>query len=172
MRWGRVGSNLTSAIDVVVWIARLRSLERSDMDFNERLDELEKKVQQAKASAEAAARENHKQLQQRIEQATTEIDSVAAEAKRDATIAAQRTSDQWQQRRAEAQKRAAELKAKAQRRLDQADTAFAVADADTARSDAFDAIDFADWAVENARLAILDAIDARVYADERQAALV
>jgi hypothetical protein len=45
-------------------------------------------------------------------------------------------------------------------------------DAEIAEADAGDAIDFADWAVENARLAILDAIDARAYAVERQAAVV
>jgi hypothetical protein len=28
------------------------------------------------------------------------------------------------------------------------------------------ALDFADWAVDNARLAVLDAIDARVYAEQ------
>ena len=41
-----------------------------------------------------------------------------------------------------------------------------------AEADAYAAIDYADWAVENARVAILDAIDARVTADEKSAALV
>jgi hypothetical protein len=36
-----------------------------------------------------------------------------------------------------------------------------------AAADAADAIDFAAWTVDNARLAVLDAIDARAYADER-----
>jgi hypothetical protein len=42
-------------------------------------------------------------------------------------------------------------------------------DSDTAawaEDDAAAAIDYASWTVDNARLAVLDAIDARVYADE------
>jgi hypothetical protein len=35
-----------------------------------------------------------------------------------------------------------------------------------AEADAADALDFAAWAVDNAQLAMLDAIDARVYADD------
>ena len=34
-----------------------------------------------------------------------------------------------------------------------------------AEGDAADALDFADWAVENAQLAMLDAVHARDYAD-------
>jgi hypothetical protein len=34
------------------------------------------------------------------------------------------------------------------------------------KADAADAVDFAAWTVDNARLAVLDAIDARAYADE------
>jgi hypothetical protein len=41
-----------------------------------------------------------------------------------------------------------------------------------AEADAYAAIDYADWAVENAQVAILDAIDARVSADEKATALV
>ena len=41
-----------------------------------------------------------------------------------------------------------------------------------AEADAYAAIDYADWAVENARVAILDAIDARIYADDKAALLV
>jgi hypothetical protein len=46
----------------------------------------------------------------------------------------------------------------------------AASDADWAEADAYDAIDYASWAVDNARLAVLDAIDARIYAGERAAA--
>ncbi len=52
------------------------------------------------------------------------------------------------------------------------DADFAASDADWAEADAYAAIDYADWAVENARVAILDAIDARITADEKAAALV
>jgi hypothetical protein len=39
-------------------------------------------------------------------------------------------------------------------------------DAAWAEDDAAAAIDYASWTVDNARLAVLDAIDARAYADQ------
>jgi glycerol-3-phosphate dehydrogenase len=43
----------------------------------------------------------------------------------------------------------------------------AAAEADYAEADASDAIDYAAWTVDNARLAVLNALDARIYAAER-----
>jgi hypothetical protein len=43
--------------------------------------------------------------------------------------------------------------------------------AEIAAEDAADAVDYALWTVDAARLAVLDAIDARARADERAAAL-
>jgi hypothetical protein len=51
------------------------------------------------------------------------------------------------------------------------DAAAAEDNADWAESDATDAIDFAAWAIDNARVSLLYAIDARVNADERAAAV-
>ena len=45
------------------------------------------------------------------------------------------------------------------------DAKVAGTDADFAEDEAAGALDFADWAVENAQLAILDAVHARDYAD-------
>jgi hypothetical protein len=59
-----------------------------------------------------------------------------------------------------------DFEAKMDRRADQLDAKVAGRQADGAEADAADAIDFAAWTVDNARLAVLDAIDARVYADE------
>jgi hypothetical protein len=42
-------------------------------------------------------------------------------------------------------------------------------DASWAEDDAAAALDYAAWTVDNARLAVLDAIDARAYADELSA---
>ena len=42
----------------------------------------------------------------------------------------------------------------------------AAKEADWAEADAAEALDFADWAVDNAELAMLDAIHARAYADK------
>ena len=46
------------------------------------------------------------------------------------------------------------------------DAKVAANDADWAEADAAEALDFANWAVENAQLAILDAIHARANADK------
>ncbi len=59
-----------------------------------------------------------------------------------------------------------DLDARMDRRADRLDAKVAAGQAEGAEADAADAIDFAAWTVDNARLAVLDAIDARVYADE------
>ena len=61
-------------------------------------------------------------------------------------------------------------KAKIDKRNRQLDANTAATGADWAEADAADALDFAAWTVENAQLSILDAIDARAYADERATA--
>jgi hypothetical protein len=142
------------------------------MDFQAQVDDLEKHVADLKTSVAAAAKENHQQLTQRIDKAQADADHALDHAKQQAGDAADTAKSQWEQARADAKARAAKVKAKAQHRADKIDADFAAGDANVAEADAYDAIDFADWAVENARLAILDAIDARVYADERAAALV
>jgi hypothetical protein len=131
------------------------------MDFDKQLDDLEARVKGLKTSVSAAANENHEQLKQRIDQAQAETERALSEANQDANAAAQQVQSQWEQARADARSRVAALKAKAKRRADQVDADFAATDADWALADAYAAIDYADWAVENARLAILDAIDAR-----------
>ncbi len=60
-----------------------------------------------------------------------------------------------------------DMKAKINKRTDQLDAKAAAKDADWAEDDAAEAIDYAVWMVYDAQLAVLDALDARVYADER-----
>jgi hypothetical protein len=142
------------------------------MDFNKQLDDLEHRVEQLKASVAAAGEENHEQLKQRIDQAQADTDRALAEAKQETSAAADKARTSWEQTRSGAKVRLDEFKAKAQRRADQVDADFAASDADWAEADAYAAIDYADWTIENARVAILDAIDARVTADQKATALV
>jgi hypothetical protein len=60
----------------------------------------------------------------------------------------------------------ADLKAKMEQRRRERDAEAANSDADWAEADAEAAIDLASWATDNARLAVLDALDARGYADD------
>src|SRR5262245_54952073 len=129
------------------------------MDFNERVDDLENRVEQLKTSVVAASKENHEQLKQRIDTAQAETDRALAEAKQQASAAADKAKPTWEQSRGDARTRLDELKAKAQHRKDQVNADFSESDALWAEADAYAAIDYADWAVENARLAILDALD-------------
>ena len=142
------------------------------MDFNKQVDDLQARVEQLRASVAAAAQENHEQLKQRIGQAQADTDRALAGAKQEASAAADKAQSSWEQTRSDAKAHLDEFKAKAQRRANQVDAGFAASDADLAEADAYAAIDYADWAVENARVAILDAIDARVSADDKAATLV
>ena len=142
------------------------------MDFNKQLDDLENRVEQLKASVAAAAKENHEQVKQRLDQAQADTDRALAEAKQHASAAGDKAQSSWEHTRSDAKAHLDAFKAKAQRRANQVDADFAASDADMSEADAYAAIDYADWAVENARVAILDAIDARVTADEKAAAVV
>jgi hypothetical protein len=71
---------------------------------------------------------------------------------------------EWARMRADASAKMDDVKAKIDNRARQLDAAGAATDADIAEVDASAALDFADWAVGNAKLAVLDA---RAYADDR-----
>ena len=57
------------------------------MDYDSKLDELQQRVDDAKASVNAAATENHEQLKKRIDKAQNDVDRAAAEAKQKAQMA-------------------------------------------------------------------------------------
>jgi hypothetical protein len=142
---------------------------RTSMDFSAKLGELKNHVSEVQTSVEAAADETHDQVKRRIDSAQSDMDKAVSQAKQDAAQASARAESGWAQVKADAAAKVANAKAKADRRADEFDARVAATQADAARADAFAAIDFADWAVESARLTILDAIDARLYAEERAA---
>jgi 2',3'-cyclic-nucleotide 2'-phosphodiesterase (5'-nucleotidase family) len=137
------------------------------MDFSEQLQDLENRVAATQASVKTAATENHDQLKKRIGEAQVDMDRALKETKQEAAQAGDRAQSGWAQIKADASAKVANVKEKADKRAGQIDARMAGDDAQWAEADAQSAIDFADWAVENARLVILDAIDARVYANER-----
>jgi hypothetical protein len=69
--------------------------------------------------------------------------------------------------KADAAARKDDVKAKIDKRTRQLDAKAADSEADWAEADAVAALDYADWTLSSARLAVLDAIYARSYADER-----
>ena len=134
------------------------------MDFSAQLDDLQKRAAEAKASVQAAATESRDKLRQRIDQAQVDANLAMKDAQQQAGEAADRARSKWAEMKADAAAKMGDVKAKVDKRTDQIGADIAVQDAAYAEADAMDAIDYANWAVENARLQALDAIDARAYA--------
>jgi ABC-type transporter Mla subunit MlaD len=137
------------------------------MDFSAKLGNLQAKVNETVETARVAAAENREQLKQRVYQAQDDADQVMEDAKQQAEETAHRAKSKWAQMKADAAGRRVDIKAKINKRSDQLDANAAATDADWAEQDAADAIDYAVWMVYDAQLAVLDALDARAYADER-----
>jgi transketolase len=133
------------------------------MDFSAKLDDLQQRAAHAKAAAQAAVSESREQLRQRIDQAKVEVDLAAKDARQQVGEAAASARSKWAQMKADAAAKLDDFEAKMDRRADQRDAKLAASQADGAEADA---IEFAAWTVDHARLAVLDAIDARVHADE------
>jgi len=136
------------------------------MDFSAKLEELQQRAAHAKAAAQAAVSESREQLRQRIDQAKVDVDLAAMDARQGVGEAAASARGKWAQLKADAAARLDDLDAEMDRRADQRDAKLAARQADEAEADAADAIEFAAWTVDHARLAVLDAIDTRVYAEE------
>jgi hypothetical protein len=136
------------------------------MDFSTQLDKLQQRAAEAKASAEAAASESREQLHQRIDQARVDVNLAAKDARQQVDEATASARSRWAQLKADAAVKLDRFEAEMDRRADQQDAKLAARQADGAEADANDALDFAAWTVDHARLAVLDAIDARAYADE------
>jgi glycerol-3-phosphate dehydrogenase len=103
---------------------------------------------------------------QRIDQARVEVNLAGMDARQQVDAATARARSKWAQLKADAAVKLDDVQARMDRRADQLDAKVAARQADGAEADAADAIDYAAWTVDNARLAVLHAIDARVYADE------
>ena len=137
------------------------------MDFSAQLDALQQRAADTKAAAQAAATESGEQLHQRIDQAQVDMDQASKDAKQQADQTADRAQSKWAQMKADAAAKRDDVKAKIDQRNRQMNAKVAANDADLAEADAADAIDYAAWTLDNARLVVLDAIDARAYADQR-----
>ena len=137
------------------------------MDFSPQFDDLQKRVGEAKAAAHTAATESRDQLKQRIDQAQDDLDQAVEETKQQGTQVADEAGRKWAQMKADAAARRDDVKAKIDHRTRELDAKAAASEAGWAEAEAADALDFAAWTVSNARLAVLDAIDARAYAHER-----
>jgi hypothetical protein len=83
--------------------------------------------------------------------------------------AADRAHSQWRSMKLDAETKIDDLHERVEAKRDERDVKKAERHAEAAEEDAVDAVDFACWAIQQAELAVLDAIAARVWADKRAA---
>jgi peptidoglycan hydrolase CwlO-like protein len=141
-----------------------------DGTLHKQIDTLQKQVKDLKHSADHARKETSEQVEARITEVKADI-GARSEAVRDKTAqAADRAESHWEAAKAEAAAKIRDLQGRIDRKRDQRDVKKAEEEAVAAELDANDAVAFASWAVDQAHLAVLDAIDARAWADERAAA--
>ena len=142
-----------------------------EMDFNKQVDDLQDRVEQLKDLRGGGRQGEPRAADKRIDQAQADTARTLAEAKQQPTpppkgpvvMGAEPLRRAGPPGRVEGQGAASRRPGRRRlRRLRRG----------SGRGGRLRAIDYADWAVENARLAILDAIDARVTADEKSASLV
>jgi hypothetical protein len=137
------------------------------MDFSAQLEKLQQQANETVASIRSASAESRDQLKQRIDQARVDANLALMDVKQQAEQTSDQVQSKWAQLKADASVWMDDIKAKIDKRVDQRDTKTAEKDADRAERDAADAIDYAVLAFYSAQLAVLDALDARAYADER-----
>ena len=137
------------------------------MDFSARLEQLQQQANETAASIRSASAESRDQLKQRIDQARVDANLALMDVKQQAEQTSDQVQSKWAQLKADASAWMDDVKAKIDKRADQRDAEAAAKDADRAERNAADAIDYAVLAFYSAQLAVLDALDARAYADER-----
>ncbi|WP_426504362.1 hypothetical protein ACPPVO_43265 [Dactylosporangium sp. McL0621] len=136
------------------------------MNFSERLETLQEHVVATKTAVEHAAEESRDQIKQRVDEAQTNIERVVERTQQQADQSAEDARSKWAQVKADAAAKREDVKAKISERTRRMDARMAAGDADWTEADADEALSFAVWAVDNAQLAMLNAIDARTRADE------
>ena len=140
------------------------------MTISDQIDALQKRAADLKSSFDKSRKETNEQVKARLSHAKADIDARQGAAKDKAEQAADRTQSQWKSMKADAAAKVQALHDRVDRKRDEHDVKEAARDADVAEQDAADALDYASWAVDQAQLAVLDAVDARTWADERAAA--
>jgi hypothetical protein len=136
----------------------------------ERIDAIQDKVADLKADMDLASEESSEQIQARVSQERAGSAARQQSAGDKARQIAERAPSRWQQMCADAVAKARAFEDRLYEKHDEIEASQAAGDAEVAEGDALDALDFAWSAVERAEIAVLNAIDARIRADQRAAA--
>jgi hypothetical protein len=140
------------------------------MNVSDQVDTLQKRAADLKSSFDQARQETNEQVKARVDQTRADIAAHDSAAKEKAGQAADRAQSQWKSMQADAAAKRQDLQDRMARKRDQHDVKVAEEEAEAAEEDAADALDYATWVVDQAKLAVLDAVDARTWADARAAA--
>jgi chromosome segregation ATPase len=138
--------------------------------ISDQIDTLQKRAADLKDSFEQTQHETSEQVKTRISQARADIAARQDAAKDQVEQAADRVEGHWQAMRADATAKMHAFQDRIDRKRDEHDAKLAAKDADAAAREAADALDYAGWAVDQAQLAVLYAVDARNRADTLAAA--
>ena len=140
------------------------------MTISEQVDALQAKVAELKSSLDASRHETNEQIKARVATARAKAEAAQHTVHGEADQAADHAHTQWQSFKADTSAKMAEMQGRIERKREERDVKSAERDAEWAEDNAADALDYAAWAVDQAEVAVLDAADARAWADARAAA--
>jgi hypothetical protein len=140
------------------------------MSLSEQVDALQRRAADLKSSADEARHETNEQIKARVDKTKADITARQDAVKAKVGQAAEHTQNQWKSMKADAAAKTQDLRDRRDRQRDEHDVKKAERQAEAAEEDAADALDYALWIIDQAELAVLDAIDARSWADARAAA--
>ena len=140
------------------------------MSISDQINALQQRAADLRSSFDQSKKETNEQVKERLGQAKADVEARQDAVKAKAGQAAGRAQSQWAAMKADATARQAAFHDKIDRKRDEHDAKVAERDAEDAEADAEDALDYAAWALDQAQLAVLDAADARTWANARAAA--
>ena len=135
------------------------------MSISDQIDALQQRAADLKSSFDQSKKETSEQVKERLGKARADVEARQDAVKAKAGQAAGHAQSQWAAMKADAAARNAAFRDKIDRQRDEHDAKVAERDAEDAEADAADALDYAAWVVDQAQLAVLDAVDARTRAD-------
>jgi chromosome segregation ATPase len=148
---------------------RRTQIKEEFMSLSDQLNALQKQAEDLKSFADQARHETNEEIKARVAKARADITARQDAIKATVGQATDQAQSQWQALKAEAAARAQDLRDRMDRQRDERDAKKAERQAEAAETDAADALDYALWVVDQAELAVLDAISARSWADEQAA---
>ena len=140
------------------------------MTLSEQIDALQAKVADLKSSLDASRHETNEQIKARVASAKAKAKAAEETVHGRADQTADQAQTQWRSFKADTSAKMAELQGRIERKREEHDVKAAEDDAEWAEDNAAAALDYAAWAVDQAEVAVLDAADARAWADARAAA--